>query len=57
MACINDLDMNRPIVKIMSSVENEIRRQGTPTPEFEELWKQLSNCLEDFEARITALEP
>jgi hypothetical protein len=57
MACINDLDMSRPIVKVLSSVEIEIRRQGTPTAEFEELWKQLSDCLEDFEARITALEP
>ena len=56
MACIDDLDMNQPLVLLAKAAEEEIRKSGTPSPYFEELWRELINCLEDFEARIDALE-
>jgi len=50
MTTIADLDI---VVKIASIKESE---HGQPTVEFEQRWHELKLCLDDFEARIEALE-
>lgn len=50
MTCIVDLDIQVAIANIKAG------EHGQPTIEFEQRWHELKLCLDDFEARIEALE-
>lgn len=55
MSCIDNIDMNQPLV-LMAAMREEAARNGTVSPYFEELWNQLVACLDDLETRVYALE-
>jgi hypothetical protein len=54
---VPQLDTNMPIVEIIAAMQSELNQNGAPSQYFEELWYSLVQCLQDHEARITALEP